>query len=78
MVFRFVFFFNHSKVMRVPSLLKLTHVHEGIAGHCVSRENQLPARLMAQTAGKRILTVSHQTSLKLKHTQEIHLKQVVR
>ncbi len=42
-----------------------TYINDSITGHGVSREHEPPTRLMRQTAGERVLTVTNITRLKL-------------
>ncbi len=46
-----------------------TYINDSITGHGVSREHEPPTRLMRQTAGERVLTVTNITRLKL-HNHE--------
>ncbi len=48
----------------------VTYMNDSIAGHGVSREHELPTRLMRQTAGERVLTVTNITRLKLHNHQK--------
>ena len=47
----------------------LTGVHEGVAGHGVTREGQFPARAVSEAAGEGVLTVMHRARLELRHTE---------
>lgn len=46
----------------------LTGVHEGVAGHGVAGEGQLPAGPVREAAGEGVLTVTHSAGLELRHT----------
>lgn len=45
----------------------LTDVHEGVAGHGVAGEGQLPAGAVREAAGEGVLTVAHRARLELTH-----------